>query len=125
MNTRFDGTDDIMDSRDITERITVIENDTPTDDNGDYIWDDSDEMDEYEALITLRDEAGYHFDNQESFISEDYFVEYAEEFCKDVGYIPEELPSWIADHIDWEEVADEIKVDYTAFEFRGTTYWVR
>ena len=62
----------------------------------------------------------------ETFYEKEYFREnYAEEFCKDVGYIPQETPSWITDHIDWEAVADELLEDYNEFEFRGKTYVAR
>lgn len=40
-------------------------------------------------------------------------AEFAQSLCEDLGYIPEDLPSWIANHIDWQEVWDcELHYDY-------------
>lgn len=46
-----------------------------------------------------------------------------EELCKDIGDIPRGMPSYI--EIDWEKTADNLKVDYTAVDFDGETYWIR
>lgn len=128
----FDGTDDIFDSREVIERVAELEAEYGIDpDDQVSSWPesmDSDEVEEYKALKSLSEDAqGYVSDWQhgETFISEDHFSDYAQELVRDIGYIPEELPSWISDHIDWDEVADELKVDYTEFEFRGTTYYAR
>lgn len=113
----FDGTDDIMDTRDIQARIEELEDLV---DEGPL---EADEVAELKALVNLKEETEYYFENEESFISDDYFEEYVEQFLKDCGMIPADLPEWV--HIDWERTAEEVKVDYTAYEFRGTTYWIR
>lgn len=41
---------------------------------------------------------------------------YAEQYCEDVGYIPEELPWWIKNCIDWEEVWNHMSGDVTYVE---------
>lgn len=56
-------------------------------------------------------------------IAEHYFTEYAEELLKDCGDLPQEIPHYI--EIDWEATADNIKVDYSAIEIDGTTYYFR
>jgi hypothetical protein len=38
------------------------------------------------------------------------------------GTIPRDLPDYVA--IDWEETADNLKVDYTDAEFNGVSYYV-
>lgn len=130
----FDGTDDYFDSREVIERIAELEllaetmnDEEETEDARAEAYDEYD-AEEYNALIVLQEEVeSYISDWQhgESFISEDYFTDYVKELVRDIGYIPQDLPSWISDHIDWDEVADELKVDYTEFEFRGTTYYAR
>lgn len=112
----FDGTDEILDSRDLTARIAELE-DIPV------IEREEDEQDELDALYDLQEESSNVFENEESFISDDYFEDYIEEMIKDAGYISQEFPSWIV--IDWSETADNLKIDYTSYEFRGTTYWAR
>ncbi len=134
MNDNFDGTDDTLDSRDITARIDelVAEWEEATGDNfEDYSLSEDDLMvgldagdaGELYALIALRDEASYIFENDELFISDEYFPEYAKEVLTSVGYISSEFPDWIV--IDWEETANNMLIDYTSYEFRGTTYWAR
>jgi hypothetical protein len=129
----FDGTDDYFDSRDVIERIAELEllSETMNDEEETEpvraeAYDEYD-AEEYEALLTLQGEAGDgtipDFEYGETFISDDHFTDYAKELLKDTGYIPADLPDWIA--IDWEATADAVKVDYTSFEFRGTTYWAR
>ena len=89
-------------------------------------WKDSN-LDELTALIALQDEAcgspdwGYG----EQLIRESYFTEYCEELCKDIGDLPQELPWYIGNHIDWEGVAREIKMDYTEVDFDGISYFIR
>lgn len=135
MDMNFDGTDDIMDTRDITVRIQELKDEwseVTENDFEDYnlSYDDlkvglsEEDAEELLALMELQEEAGSsYFDNEESFISDEYFTEYAQDMIKDVGYISAEVPSWI--EIDWERTAQNVRMDYTSFEFRGTTYWIR
>lgn len=58
-------------------------------------------------------------------IHEDYWEEYVEELCKDIGDIPSDLPWYIANHIDWEGVSREIAMDYMTEEIKGNTYYMR
>lgn len=129
MNAALDGTDDYFDSRDVIERIEELSWDLQTDDKGDPILDtlDGENREEYEALVALRDEAdGYvaDFIYGETFISDEYFQQYAEQLAEDIGAVNTEA-GWPNSFIDWEAAADALKVDYTSFEFRGTTYWAR
>lgn len=42
-------------------------------------------------------------------------AEFADSMAYELGYIPEDLPSWIASHIDWQAVWDaELHYDYFA-----------
>lgn len=129
-NTAFDGTDDFFDSREVIERIEELE-EVGTDTNSEGTEFDADRLcdefrEEYDALIELRDEAegniadwGYG----ETFISDHAFTDYMMELLSDIGYLPADLPGWIV--IDEEETASNMKEDYAAFEFRGTTYYAR
>lgn len=117
----FDGFDEFFDSRDVIERIAELE-------NTEVIDREPDEQDELDALYALQDEAeGYIPDWQYggTFYTREALVEYTEELATETGYLAPETPSWITRHIDWEAVAEEIMVDYTEFEFRGTTYYAR
>jgi hypothetical protein len=87
----------------------------------------SDDMNHYEEVANFCDELSNYgdFEYGESIISEDYFEEYCEEYCKDMGFISNDLPGFIENAIDWEKVADDLKMDYTGADFEGTTYYMR
>ena len=91
-------------------------------------------MDLYHIRLTefLEQFSGYGGDEQWNgdwypltFIRDSYFEEYAEELVKEIGDLPKFLPEYIENNIDWEGVADDLKVDYTSGEFDGVTYWAR
>ena len=89
-------------------------------------WDNSDEADELRALTALADEGSNSSDDWTygaTLIHADYFETYAEELCKDIGDLPQNIPDYIV--IDWEATAENLKVDYTEVDFDGETYWVR
>lgn len=123
----FDGTDAYFDSREVIERIAELESeleDLDTDNDHDEVIELRDEL---APLIALQEEAeGYIPDWQygETFYTWEALVEYAEDFVNEC-YTKGDLPSWVTRHIDWEAVTEEVKVDYTEFEFRGTTYYAR
>ena len=45
-------------------------------------------------------------------------AEFAQTMSEEVGYIPNDLPSWIAYHIDWQAVWDR-ELNYDYFESNG------
>lgn len=134
----FDGTDAFFDSREVIERIAELEAefvDATDSDPADSMMsqDDwafglgEDGALEMVSLLELQEEAeGYISDWHygETFYTWDALVGYTEELVNEC-YTTGELPSWVTNHIDWEAVTEEIKVDYTEFEFRGTTYYAR
>jgi len=155
--TTVDNTQDVLDSRDIIERIEELESEQDelkelfeeakaarkepdTDDpeliaslNADIANSEMNLMrwngknwDELKALKKLAEEAeGYAPDwkHGETLIRESYFTEYCKELLEDIGDLPKGLPWYIA--IDWEETADNLRIDYTEVEFDGVTYLIR
>ena len=133
----FDGTDAYFDSRDVIERIAELTAefiDATGDDPADIMSADDwafglgeDGAAEMVALIAFRDEADHlpDWEYGETFIHEDHFTDYAQETVEECGYIPADLPAWLANAIDWDKVEDALKEDYMEFEFRGETYWAR
>ena len=133
--------DDILDSRDIIARIEELESiredlkSEIDDTNAEIVearkalkeFDESDDGEELTILKKLEEEASGSPDwiYGETLIRDSYFSEYAEELCKDIGDIPKELPWYIANHIDWDGVAREIKADYMSVDFDGIEYWIR
>jgi len=112
--------DDVIDSRDVIARIEELEG-MGIDKN--LALKD---LDELNALRALQEEAeGYAPDWQHgaTLIRDSYFEDYCEELCKDIGALPQDIPSYI--EIDWAATAENLKVDYTSADFDGVTYWVR
>ena len=108
--------EDVIDSRDINERINWLED-----------TDDDDEKAERAALIALRDEAeGYAEDWQYgvALIRDSHFKDYAEELAEEIGAINRN-PTWPNNCIDWDEAARQLQQDYASVEFDGVEYWVR
>jgi antirestriction protein len=119
MTTRtIDKYDDTIDSRDVIERIEELRaDDSRTDD----------ETAELRALEALQGEAeGYcpDWSYGATLIRDSYFVTYAQELADDLGLIPRDA-GWPCTCIDWDQAARELRMDYTAVEFDGITYWVR
>ena len=60
----------------------------------------------------------------ETLVRDSYFTDYAQQLAEDVGAVDANA-SWPNNCIDWERAARELKVDYTAVDFDGVTYWIR
>lgn len=110
--------DDIIDSRDVIERIEELSND-----------DDltEDETDELAALTALAKETEGHAADWlygETLIRDSYFEDYARELAEDIGAISADQ-SWPNYCIDWERAARDLRMDYTSVDFDGITYWIR
>jgi hypothetical protein len=58
-------------------------------------------------------------------IHEDYFTQYVEDYCKELGYISDDLPSFIEYNIDWDGVAEDFMSDYACVDYDGASYYVR
>ena len=110
-------TEDIIDSRDVIERISELE-----DADRDEV-----EQDELDMLLALQAEAeGYIVDweHGEALIRDSYFQQYAEGLAESIGAIDRNA-SWPLSYIDWEGAADALKMDYTAIMYGDVTYWAR
>jgi hypothetical protein len=110
--------DDVIDSRDIIQRIDDLEFDVEI--------LNEDELEELQILKDLAEDASDSPDWKcgETLISDDYFEDYAKELAQDNGDI-NGGEGWPFNCIDWEEAADQLKQDYFDVDFDGVTYWVR
>lgn len=57
-------------------------------------------------------------------IRDSYFQDYAQELAEDIGAI-NPAATWPNNCIDWGQAARELRIDYSAVEFDGVTYWYR
>jgi hypothetical protein len=85
------------------------------------------EAEEYESLTTLAEQCEGYGDWQygETLIRASYFTDYVRELLADTGAVPTDLPWYIRDAIDWDEVARHIDQDYIDVVFDGVTYKMR
>lgn len=133
MKTAPSNFDDIIDSRDIIERIKELKAHRAgyerSEDNSFRDWRDEceDEATELAVLLALQEAAeGYSEDWRDgaALIRDSYFKTYAQELADDIGAL-KDTDSWPMRCIDWEQAARELQQDYTSVEFDGVTYWVR
>lgn len=91
-----------------------------------------DEQEEFEHLQEILDELKGNGGDEQwrgdwypiTLINSDYFTEYTKELVEDCGYIGRgELPWWIS--INWEETADNVKIDYAPIDIDDETFYYR
>lgn len=116
----IENTQDVIDSRDIIDRIAELEAE------GEEALDE----DERGELVALKDLALDGETNVpdwpygETLIRDDYFVTYAQQLADDIGATNSDQ-GWPLGFIDWDAAADALKMDYTELDFDGVTYWAR
>lgn len=113
-------TDDIIDSRDVIERLAELE----------YEWDagtadllDAEERGHLLHLDAQGDSSHIDWRHGVTLVRDDYFTVYARHLAYDLGCVDLKA-GWPSCHIDWDEAADSLRMDYTPVEFDGVTYWV-
>lgn len=130
MADEITGHEDILDSRDIIERIEELTD--ALDITAEEVMPGTageleDIRNELEMLESIKEQAEAYCPDWEygvTLINSDYWPTYAEELVKDVGDLPKDLPRYIA--IDWDATANALLVDYTTIELRhGATYYAR
>lgn len=125
---------DIIDSRDIEERIDELESEIEDkeeeledldEDSKEYTEVDSDLDDlkgELETLTSIRSAVSHsEWPHGLTLISDSHFEDYCRELCEETGYIPKDFPNWI--EIDWEATAKNLQMDYSSVAIDGTDYW--
>lgn len=126
-HTTIDNTADILDSRDIIDRIATLqrERDNFAQEVGPE-WHDVNPEDaaELAALEALQEEAeGYCPDwkHGATLIRDSYFTDYMQELLEDIGGVPKDMPEYLV--IDWDATARNIQQNYTEVDFDGVAYW--
>lgn len=136
MATEISNMDDVIDSRDVIARIEHLEQlrqPGPVDLGPEDSACDQDSL--FHELKTLEafmaqmcDQGGDEEWRGDWYpvtcIRDSYFKDYAQELAEDLGTINSDV-HWPYTCIDWDRAARELRMDYTAVEFDGVTYWVR
>lgn len=119
---------DVLDTRDILERISDLETDL-VDQAADTPGraDTEDELRELTALIDeIRDYSGDTPEHGVQLIRYSYFADYAKDLYLDCWEdADEKISRWPFRHIDWDAAAAELRIDYTEVTFRGVEYFHR
>jgi len=84
----------------------------------------SEYQEELDELNQLESEVGDEWMHGETLIDEDDFEEYAQDLAEDISGMPRDQP-WPFNCIDWEQAANELRMDYSSCEYQGTTYLFR
>ena len=108
--------DDLIDSRDIIERIAELRGSN-----------DKDDREERRTLVALAEECEMSGDwpDGATLISDSYWPEYARQLVEDIGDMPSSLPFYLEHNIDWDGVANDLQADYFSVDFDGEEYWLR
>lgn len=141
MKKTISNSDDVIDSRDVIERLESLTDERQAlvdaieeaDDGEDKEaaqaaldeWQE-DDGDEWQALTKLAEEAegdAPDWTYGATLIRRSYFVDAMRELCQDIGDVPEDLPAYL--EIDWQKTADNLEADYTSVDFDGQEYLIR
>jgi len=115
--------DDVIDSRDVIERyneLAALSIESPNE----FTQSDLDELTALEALRKQGEDYAADWDYGETLIRDSYFKEYAQQLADDCGMIKDGA-QWPYTCIDWDMAARDLRMDYSAIDFNGVTYWVR
>jgi len=118
----IDNYEDVIDSRDVIERIAELEAMQADEDCG----LDTDEESELTFLKAVAAEGSLAADDWVygvTLVRDSYFTEYTQELVEECYGHDMKLPDFV--EVDWKATARNVQQDYTPVEFDGVTYWVR
>lgn len=120
--------DDVIDSRDVIERIEELESALAEflDATDGDLSENFPDIEELKALRDLANDAiqcSTDWEYGETLIRYSYWQDYVQEMLEDCGEIPSDLPGYIV--IDWEATSENIAQDYTTVDFDGVDYYIR
>lgn len=138
MTNTISNSDDIIDSRDVIERIEELRGELEayhdaqeTTLSFEYALQDAanfpdhgEEYDELRALEKLQEEAEDYSPDWKygaQLIRYDYFEQAMDDMVADCYELPKDLPFWMTITYDY----DALKQDYTEVDFGGVSYFVR
>lgn len=110
--------DDVIDSREIMDRIAELSEQDSRDD------DETAELTKLETLAADGGESSEDWQYGATLIRDSYFKDYAQDLAEDIGAIDHNA-TWPMSCIDWDQAARELQMDYRSVDFDGITYWVR
>ena len=124
MNNVPVNTDNVIDSRDVIERIEELEAELEEaeEDNEFAKYENADELATLKELADGDAGTSPCWSHGEILIRDSYFEEYAQELAADCCEMP---THWPLSCIDWEQTVTELQYAYMSVEFDGIDYWIR
>ena len=111
MTDRIKHTADLIDSREVIERIEELEDLAPR-------------SKELKALIELQDQCDYgDWEHGATLINDNYFTEHAKQEAHEL--YGTDYDEWPYRCIDWDEAAEELQQDYMCVTFIDQDFWIR
>ena len=125
MRNHPSNTNDVIDSRDVIERISDLQEEIErlTEEGEDHS-EESAELKALEALASQGEDYAPDWKHGETLIRDDHFPRYAHDLAIECDMIPDDA-KWPCTCIDWDQAARDLQHDYSAIDFDGVTYWVR
>jgi hypothetical protein len=120
---QIDNTSDLIDSREVISRILHLECNVIAE-----IPLSEEETAELYNLKVLTEQCEQYCEDWEfgvTLVRDSYFENYARDMAEDIHGDALRDSSWPFCHIDWEEAANQLKIDYTLVFYAGVDYWVR
>lgn len=129
--------EDVLDTRDILERIEELEREKDLPQNLALV--DWYETDEGKELLILRklieecEEYSSEVSDGAALIRDTYFKDYCKELAEECGYITKiqvsdfpkkEIDNPLFNHINWDSWANDVRYDYSEVDFDGVPYWI-
>lgn len=126
MKTQFCLTDDVIDVRDLIERVEFL---SPEFSDTQLIDEEREELEILTAILEDLKGAGgdekWRGDWYPTILIADYYFEqHARDLAEDCG-LTDRPAGWPYYCIDWEYAARELKHDYSSTHIDGLTYWFR
>ena len=127
MNKSISNSDDVIDSRDIIERIEELQaekEDLEGEELAEWETENGEELKALEELAKEGEDYSSDWPHGAPLIRDSYFEKYAQELAEEIGAI-DKSTSWPNNCIDWEQAARELQMDYSCISFDGIDYWIR
>ena len=135
-STTLDLSADIIDVRDIIARVEELEQEREGLDIANPEQDAELAAEHCQLTNILAELVGYGGDEQwrgdwypVTLVRDSHFRAYAEQLADECGYTDEAArdseKNPLLAYIDWEAWARDVRMDYTAVEIDGVTYWYR
>lgn len=115
--------EDILNSQDVIDRMEELQQEILLSESSLVVLEVialKQELKELEGFAKYASEVD-DWEHEAYFIRDSNFTDYTRDLAEDCYEIPSEWPFRC---IDWKQASEELKCDYSAYDFGGVTYWI-